>query len=363
MNLGKYINDLLQENDTVIIPGIGAIISRYKPAQTDYNSGIIFPPSKSITFDPEFKTNDGLLTGRIAAAEHISYRKAQIKVEKLCDDLLYRLDTGERITIENIGVLFHDPEGIINFEPAQSQIFLQDAFGLEPVTLKDMEDQNTDLQTAAIHIEETEPAVKSKSDSSDEKDITVKVIDETPPPFEKNKKEETELRGTGLYRFIFWSLIIIIPLLLITAGIYLLRKPKAKKSFPVEIKVEPSPVQDSAVNAAGTVILPDSAKTDSAITEITDTLKAISDNENEYYLTPERSKFYLIGGSFKEKENAEKYYQQMKGRGYEPFHLKDAGNFHIVGLGIYDSEREAYIAQINFIDKYPDSGAWVLMPE
>ncbi len=53
----------------------------------------------------------------------------------------------------------------------------------------------------------------------------------------------------------------------------------------------------------------------------------------------------------------------MKERGYEPFHLEKQGNFYIVGIGIYETESEAFIAQASFLDKYPDSGAWIMIPE
>jgi hypothetical protein len=80
-------------------------------------------------------------------------------------------------------------------------------------------------------------------------------------------------------------------------------------------------------------------------------------------IQPEPTKFYLIGGSFIDAENAEKYFQRMKNQGYDPFHLGKQGSFFLVGLEIHDNEIEAYGAQYNFLDKYPDSGVWVFIPE
>jgi hypothetical protein len=81
------------------------------------------------------------------------------------------------------------------------------------------------------------------------------------------------------------------------------------------------------------------------------------------YIEPDTTKFYVIGGSFENAENAEKYLQRMKKEGYAPFHLGKHGSFYLVGLEIHDNEIEAYGAQYNFLDKYPDSGVWVFIPE
>ena len=51
MKLGKYIQLLLPEHATVIIPGFGAFVSNYKPAEIDKESDEIKPPSKTVTFN------------------------------------------------------------------------------------------------------------------------------------------------------------------------------------------------------------------------------------------------------------------------------------------------------------------------
>ena len=361
MNIGKYIKELLQEHDTVIVPGLGAFVSVYKPAYSDDKTGILNPPSKIVSFNQNIKDNGGLLVDHIASIEHISHRKAAGKLEKICDEILYRLDKGENVTIEDTGTLRYDKNGILCFEPAPSLNFLADAFGLEPVPLNDKKE--------ALLVEDN-ATLRTKNINDQQKEL-VNSIDKPGQsqsyglPLPEPRESEDELRGSGLHRFIFWSLIVIVPAILITLGIYLFRKKRSITSHPIEIIIEPATPVTEPYNEQSAVVPSDTAKTDtvkadSSLTEITQITDTVG---TDAYITPVRSEYYLIGGSFKKEENAKKYFQQMKEKGYEPFHLEKKGNFYIVGIGIFDTEREAFIAQANFIDKYPDSGAWVLIPE
>ena len=73
MKLAKHIHDLLLENETVIIPGFGAFISTYKPAEIGENE--IKPPSKEISFTRQIRNNDGMLVTAIARKAKISQPK------------------------------------------------------------------------------------------------------------------------------------------------------------------------------------------------------------------------------------------------------------------------------------------------
>ena len=363
MNIGKYINDLLQENDTVIVPGLGAFISEYKPAFSDIATGILHPPSKKVSFNPDIKTNGGLLAGRIASDEHISHRKAVLKVEKICDDILYRLDKGERILLEDTGTLFYDKNGILSFEPSLSLNFLADAYGLEPVSIV-----NDDHSGGTV----SELGHDNKNESRKDEDHTAEKPDQlqsmATQPDELDvlyENDNNELRGTGLHRFIFWSLILIIPAILIVLGVYLYRKKRLKTSYPVEIIVDTTASSTESHDDQQAFIPVDTIREDTLLSPSDSALSSeiIDTTATTGQIIPVKSKYYLIGGSFKEEENAEKYFRQIQEKGYEPFHLGKQGNFYIVGIGIYDTESEAYIAQVRFIDKYPDSGAWIMIPE
>ena len=130
---------------------------------------------------------------------------------------------------------------------------------------------------------------------------------------------------------------------------------------------EPPAVEDSREafpEADRRNIVPaDSIKSDSAMISLTDSVQNKQAVDSTGYVITDPSKYYLVGGSFNDPENAQKYLQQMKTKGFEPFPLGKHGSFYIVALETYDNETEAYRAQYNYLDKDPDSGVWVFIPE
>jgi preprotein translocase subunit YajC len=352
MNLGKYIRQLLPENEIVIIPGFGAFISEYKPAQTDDVTGEIKPPSKKISFTSKIKNNDGLLVGFIAQNEQIKVQRALGKIEKERDEILYKLDKGEKVVLEGVGVLAYNENREIEFEPAGEVTLLPDAFGLDSVLVKDEPEKVSEEKTediAAAGISEDEQILQeNQTVKSEKKTEPVEAFKRADPQSEETSKKRK--------RSWMWILLLLIPI--IAVGIFILQKEKKEPPKPVEIKIEPLEKEGEPVQLADTTV------TDSVAIPQSDTLKTEELILNyPDYIEPDTTKFYVIGGSFENAENAEKYLQRMKKEGYAPFHLGKHGSFYLVGLEIHDNEIEAYGAQYNFLDKYPDSGVWVFIPE
>ncbi len=361
MNLGKYIRQLLTENETVIIPGFGAFISEYEPAQIDEATGKIKPPSKKISFTSKIKNNDGLLVGFVARGEKTSVKEALAKIEGEINETQYKLDKGEKVILEDTGVLFYNENREIQFEPEKEISRITEAFGLESISLKDYPEEKTDDIKPAGDIEddnvltenETEkPEVKKEPEAEKIPEPISKYKPAEPQPDEPSGKKK---RGW------MWFLLLLIPI--IAAGIYLLQKDKKEPPKPVEVKIRPVEKEGQPVQTTDSVVA-DSVVADMAFIQPADTLKPeeLITNFTDY-IEPDTTKFYVIGGSFENAENAEKYLQRMKKEGYTPFHLGKQGSFYLVGLEIHDNEIEAYGAQYNFLDKHPDSGVWVFIPE
>jgi nucleoid DNA-binding protein len=349
MNLGKYIRQLLPEHETVIIPGFGAFISEYKPAQADDAAGEIQPPSKEISFTSKIKNNDGLLAGFVAQSEQIPVQEALGKIDSERDEIFYKLDKGEKVILEGAGILFYDENREIQFEPSEGENLLPDAFGLDSISVKDEPQEVT---------EEKPEDIAASGISEDEEVLPEDKTEKEPEPFASYKPAETysEPSEKKKKRGWMWFLLLLIPI--IVAGIYILQKNKKEPPKPVEIKIESLQKEEQTVQIADTLVA------DSIISQQADTLTA-DDSMINYpdYIEPDTTKFYVIGGSFENAENAEKYLLRMKNEGYSPFHLGKHGSFYLIGLEIYDNEIEAYGAQYNFLDKYPDSGVWVFIPE
>jgi hypothetical protein len=379
VNLGKYINILAREQDIVIIPGLGAFISEYKPAQIDESTGNISPPSKEISFDKKIKNNDGLLAAEIALREKISEHEALAVIESEVDDILYRLDKGEKVILDKTGILYFDKTGTIQFESTQADNLLPDSFGLESTSLL-YDNKDADYQQDEIVPAETEDSVnpeKAEESESNESENAEEEIIKDPGKSEKPEiksvpswysapeDRQGKKHSGGKKRVLLWLLILFI--ILAAAGVFAWNHFRNRITPAIDITEEPPVAEDSmepAPEAESQNIVPtDSTKADSVKISLTDSLDSVQRDHSTGYVTPDTSKYYLVGGSFAEPENADKYLEQMKKKGFEPFHLGKHGSFYIIALETYDNEIEAYGAQYNFLDKYPDSGVWIFIPQ
>jgi len=130
MNHNKYISELLFEYDCVVIPGFGGFIGNYMPARIQATYHTFFPPFKSILFNSNLKQNDGLLAVRVSHGERISYSDALLSIGLLVSNWNTRLNSGLIVEIENVGKLFKDKEGNLQFEQSQEINFLSESYGL-----------------------------------------------------------------------------------------------------------------------------------------------------------------------------------------------------------------------------------------
>jgi len=138
MTIERHISGLLYRYDCVIIPGLGGFVANHTPATINHTTNLVFPPSKSIIFNKNLITNDGLLTDTISREENISYNEANSKVAVFSNYCKEKLQRRERIEFAELGVLYFDNENNIQFKPDFSANFLSDSFGLMPVAAREL---------------------------------------------------------------------------------------------------------------------------------------------------------------------------------------------------------------------------------
>lgn len=359
MKLDKYISLLLQEYDTVIVPGLGAFVSEYKPAGMDKGSGEIKPPSREITFHSNIKTNDGLLVALISEKEGISHFEALSRIGKESEDMLYRLDKGEKIQFGNLGIFFLGENNQIRFVPKPGGDFLTDAFGLESALI----DEPAGNESRSEPVPPQSEPESTKEEPAQSFPDTGKIAAEPMP--ETSTEEVIPSGGNGNKKRRGWIWLLFVFILIIAgAGYYYFFHRNDRSSIPVVEIREEAVKQDSLVVAGDTVPAAENVPADSVESLIVDSVAKRNELfDKADYIEPDTSKYYLVSGSFKINENAEAYLQQMKGEGYDPFHLGKQGNFFIVGIDVFDDEQKAFAAQYDFLKKFPESGVWVYQPE
>lgn len=316
MKLSHYIKELLFEHEYVIIPGFGAFVSNYKPAWFEEEKGIFHPPSKDISFNSKLKNNDGLLIKYISDIEGITDLSANKKIEKERENILYQLDNGEKVEIVGVGFLFMDTNKQICFDSAPEDNLLIDSFGLEATSL---------------HEEKVEPV----------KEV---VITESQKPKKKRK--------------FIWLWLVFILLIIAAIFIYLNYKYPPLDTVLKEI---PAVVEKDTSSASQEINQLDTIVTDSISSDTLSTEAVKEDEiETQEVETQDGPVYYLIGGSFGVKANADKYFNRIKALGYEPVHLGKQRNLFVVAVEKYSSLVDAENAQRKFLSREPNSGVWIM---
>ena len=358
MNLGKYIHELLLENETVIIPGFGAFVSVYKPA--DIQGDEIKPPSKEISFTQQIRTNDGLLVGRVSNQEEISHFEALKAIEKQRENLVFQLEKGEKVVLEQTGTLWFNSSNEMEFEPFFDDNLLLDSYGLETISTKLLNQETDPIKGAEEKISDSELENHTEFEKQDVPGVSeepaISVIEKTWSPDMAGEPEKRKKRSA------LWYLLFLIPIVI--AGVFLLmneRKPanlekQNRQQKMVKVKktsiAKPDVLLNNALEnenretKATTEVLPDSAGT------------RIPQAENEG--STGTSKFHLVGGSFKGEDNAKDFIVTLKDQGIDAFLLGKRGNFYLVAIGSYQSESEAVRVRNALTEKDTAKNLWVL---
>lgn len=139
MQFENLIKDLLYTNDCVVLPGLGGFIAKYKGATLNSSLHAIYPPQKTIGFNPQIKENDGLLVSALCALNNCSYAEGKQEVELWVKEQSNVLLRGEKLSWKGIGILFQDRLGKIQFIPDSKGNFSVESFGLEKIILVPVE--------------------------------------------------------------------------------------------------------------------------------------------------------------------------------------------------------------------------------
>ncbi|MEL6810656.1 MAG: SPOR domain-containing protein [Bacteroidota bacterium] len=130
MQLATYIKDLLYRYECVIIPGFGAFLTQNRSARIDDATQTFYPPTKTISFNRQLQTNDGILASYIASVENCSYELALQKIRNFTGRLSLELSERKTVTLLNVGDFFLNDEHRVQFVPSEKENFNTAAFGL-----------------------------------------------------------------------------------------------------------------------------------------------------------------------------------------------------------------------------------------
>ena len=344
----KYIAELLHRYECVIVPGLGGFLTSYLPAHIDRESHWFSPPSCKVAFNEGLSGNDGLLANYIATSEAISYKEALDDLRAWVEVSLKALQSGERLVIDEIGALWLNPEGNLQFEPGDHTNFHSDSFALPSFIARPVKRQ--DIRIPA-EIQKAKQGISGSRRLITESLKWAAVL----APFiafsvwgsmNTGKIGQYLHNYSGLYSWVRT-----------TPG-----KTAIQPANTVIAESMPAPASDSPITPSGifSAVSPGISPATIAYESLREILPAderIKATETE---TDEQNTFFIIGGVFREPGNALKMLADLKSGGY-PAQIIDT-----TSKGLFVVSIEGFAIRSEALRKLPAlreagyTGAWIM---
>lgn len=202
-HIEQAIGDLLLRHNCVIVPTFGGFVAEQLSAKIDYDKGVMVPPRKALLFNKQLVSNDGLLINELASRKSLSFDEASNEVTSIVSEWNHRLEKGERIELDRVGILFYDANNNVQFEQDRFFNLLLASFGLDQVHFIG-QNEVEEIQEEAVTLERTivEPVLVEVEEESTpikhlpktlvvekvEKEEGAKVVEMTPAPTKKRSR-------------------------------------------------------------------------------------------------------------------------------------------------------------------------------
>lgn len=132
IQIAEEIKELLYDNGSVVIPGLGTFTGSYKSASIDNIQGSLSPPALEIEFNSDNIINDGVLVDFLQKKYNIASYEAQKVIDTFREDALQTFKRHEILLISDVGRLYRDYTDKVRFLPEKTN-FNTDSFGLPAV--------------------------------------------------------------------------------------------------------------------------------------------------------------------------------------------------------------------------------------
>lgn len=165
MSIIDHIQYLICRHDCVVVPGLGAFVSQYVPAQISSDGLMLLPPSRMLVFNNVISHDDGLLAGSVARREGISYESARAEVARDVEMLLNRIDMEGYVEIPRVGRLSRSGGSALAFAPVTENSIPNIAYqSLPAVALMPSDATTADADSEAATVLEVD-TVASRRDT------------------------------------------------------------------------------------------------------------------------------------------------------------------------------------------------------
>lgn len=186
--LSKMLLRLLQDHDSVSLPGLGAFVVKQEPAWFSDKGYTINPPAKRLSFVAS-EEDDGLLVDYYAASNGIERAVAEDYIRRFACEMLEVLKRKKTLALEGLGRLRATRENAVFFVADPDLNLESESIPLRSVSLKSL--VNEESVEISVPLRRPEPAVETAPEPAVETE-TVAEETETVPEETDAVAEEKE---------------------------------------------------------------------------------------------------------------------------------------------------------------------------
>ena len=329
MSIVKYIIEILKDEGKLIVSGLGRFTIEYKATTIHPIEHTFTPPEKIIVFE-SLALDDDLLALKISEKENISVDEASNIIKIFSDRLILDIQKGKLAGIEGFGVFSLTTDNLINFV-SETTFFSDEEFGLSGFT-----------SPAIVRSEFKDKAAMNIQKTKDEKIRRSK----------RNRK----------YVAIIASVVVVTALIFVVFFTDIFRNYLYNNDVTSDLKTDKAlianethtPVRFVTKDSVNVIDTTDVKNTPSSEVKETDNVPV---NKN----SQEANQYYLVAGSFKLEENANKSILKLKDKGYNNAGIirQSKNGMYIVYYGAYITKEDASKA-LQQIIKVENRDSWIL---
>ena len=343
--LERHIEILLLSNDCVMVPGLGGFMTHHVCSTYSENDHQMFPPLRTLGFNPKLKANDNLLAQSYVEAFDISYPEAMQRIEDEVGELRERLNNDGKYVLNDIGTLTVNDEGNIEFTPIKAGLLTPELYALDSVSVK-MLSELPSMKVANAKNNESEEAKAPVIDiNTQNNNKEVQVV-------EDDNDDSIKVK-ISLIRNIAAVAIALI-------GFFLFTSPLANGNYKMNMsnlntdllyQIMPKTMVTEGVNDAKPVIAESNVPAEKVDEATTANVSPVEEkqvavekevNNKELNAVPVKKTYSLVLASHFSKANGDAFLEAIHKDGFTIAKIVEVKNNRKILYGEYDSEAKAY---------------------
>lgn len=195
--LTRMVGDLILDNDTLGLPGLGSFVVEQMPASFSDKGYTINPPYRRLTLVSK-ESQDGLLAALYARDNSITIEEAEAMLSVFLGELAARLREEKSVELPGLGRLRATRENHFFFVPDEDLDISPDCCGLDAVSLKTHGAFSlSELDLPAVAAPEAAPAAPVRETAAPEQTAGTEPAATEPAATEPTEAEPTAPEQTA----------------------------------------------------------------------------------------------------------------------------------------------------------------------